>query len=65
MYKMLKTIIVILTDPLILYMNRIGDLKITQSSHQFYSYIVLTDPLILQIIGFSILYMIYLRMAYI
>jgi hypothetical protein len=33
-------------------------------SNQFYSYIILTDPLRLQIIVFSISYIIYLKMAY-
>jgi hypothetical protein len=40
-------------------------LDIVIFSYQLYSYIIFTDPLRLQIIVFSILYMIYLKMAYI
>jgi hypothetical protein len=48
-----------------LYVHNFVVLDCVIFSHQLYSYIILTDSLRLQIIVFSILYMIYLKMAYV
>jgi hypothetical protein len=67
MYKMLKIIICNLNGSVNIIYEYNWWLKIITFiifSHQLYSYIILMDPLTLQIIVFSILYMIYLKMAY-